>query len=135
MDYFESNMAAMKETRNDLYEKINGYSKESTLENIVLVDSAIALDGDNYLLVQKDSNLHRLSSSYSPKTEANKWAEHYSFNNMNVVISLFGFGSGYFVREIMNRKGTDNVLIIYEPSIDVFIHVLNNYDIKDIILN
>lgn len=135
MDYFESNMSSLKQNRFELYEKIVEYSKEHLSESTILIESAQALYGDKYLLVQKDNALHRLNSSYSPSNEAVKWVEQFSFTNMNIVISLFGLGSGLFARELINHKSKEDILIIYEPSIDIFIHVLKNHDITDIIDN
>lgn len=133
MNYFESNMAAMKQIRNGLYKKIESYKEENSLDDSLLVESAQALDGSNYLLVQRNNALHRLNSFYSPKHEAEKWVEQYSFHNLNVVISVFGLGSGVFARELVKNKDTKDTIIIYEPSFGVFYHVLHHYDITDII--
>lgn len=133
MDYFKSNMACIKQNQNELYKKLDEYLKDYTYNPSIIIESEQALDGEKYLLVQKDNALHRLNSSYSPKNEAEKWIKQYSFTNMNIVISIFGLGSGVFARKLMNNKATEDMLIIYEPSIDIFIHVLYNYDITDII--
>ena len=133
MNYFETNLECIKENRKELYDKLTKFIKNHEVNASLIIQSEMALDGDSYLLVKKDNILHRLNSSYSPKNEAEKWVEQYSFTNMNVVISIFGFGSGFFARELMNHKGENDIVIIYEPSIDVFIHTLYNYDITDII--
>ena len=135
MNYFENNMSTLKQNRRELHDKISKYFSGHTESSSIIIESLKALNNEMYILVQKDNNLHRLNSSYSPKNEAEKWVQQFSFNNMNIVISLFGLGSGLFARELMNHKSSNDTLIIYEPSIDVFIHVLNNYDIRDILEN
>lgn len=135
MSYFESNMSVMEKNRYGLYEKINKYMQEHKENSSITVKSEPALNGEKYILVEKDNVLHRLNSSYNPKNEAEKWVKQYSFTNYGIVISLLGLGSGLFARELINNKGKNDVLIIYEPSIDIFIHVMQNYDIADIIGN
>lgn len=135
MDYFESNMTSLEQTRNELYNKIDEFLHEYTSNPSIIIESEQAMYGEKYLLVQKDNALHRLNSSYSPKNEAEKWIEQYSFTNINIIITMFGLGSGLFARELMCHKDTQDIIIIYEPSIDIFIHVLHNYDITDIIEN
>ena len=133
MDYFEVNIASIKQNRNEIFEKIVSNDQEHISASKIKIISAKAVYGENYFLVQKDNNLHRLNSSYSPSNEASKWVEQFSFINMNVVISLFGLGSGVFARELINNKGENDVLLVYEPSIEVFLYVLHSYDITDII--
>jgi len=135
MSYFNSNMTALEQNRHDLYKKIKKYINDYTSGSSVTVTSELALDGEKYLLVEKDKVLHRLNSSYSPKNEAEQWVKQFSFNNYGIIISLFGLGSGLFARELIRNKGKMDVLVIYEPSIDIFIHALQNYDISDIIKN
>lgn len=133
MDYFELNMICIKQNRRELYKRINKNIEEYTDNPSVMIESAQALDGELYLLVQKDNALHRLNSSYSPRNEAERWVEQYAFTNLHNVISIFGLGNGYFVRELAKNKGSKDMIIVYEPSIDIFYHVLHHYDVTDII--
>ena len=133
MDFFKSNINSIKQNRNELYKKLDGYLKEHVTHSSIIIELEKARDGDKYILVQKDNALHRLNSSYSPKNEARKWVKQYLFTNINVIISLYGLGSGLFAREIVEHKGKSDMLIIYEPSADLFINVLHNFDITDII--
>ena len=133
MDYFESNMNCLKENREELYKKLDNYINEHTANPTIIIESEQALDGELYLLVQKSNALHRLNSSYSPRNEAERWVEQYKFTNLNIVISLFGLGNGYFVRELAKNKGPKDIIVVYEPSVDILYHVLLYYDITDII--
>lgn len=133
MNYFKLNMVAIKQNHKKTYDKIDEYIKAYTKTPSIIVESARAMDDDQYLLVQKNNTLHRLNSSYSPRNEAEKWIEQYNFTNLNVVISVLGLGSGFFVREIIKNKGSKDVILVYEPSVEIFIHVLHHYDITDII--
>lgn len=133
MNYFESNMAVIKQYQDGLYEKVIKIAQNYKEASSVTVMSDQALNGEKFLLVQKGNVLYRLNSSYSPANEAEKWVKQYSFTKYNAVISMFGLGSGVFARELIKNKGENDALIIYEPSIDIFLHVLQNYDISDIL--
>lgn len=135
MDYFDYNMDYMQQCRKGLYEKLNNVIQHHAVNKSIEIESVPSKDGEWYLVIQKDNLLRRLNSCYSPKNEAEKWVKQYSFTNMNIVISMFGLGTGSFARELIRNKRKTDILFLYEPSIEIFIHVLHNYDITDIIGN
>lgn len=132
---YDSNMSSLKKFRYELYKKVSSHIQEQNVNPSITVISEQAVFGEKYILVQKDNVLHRLNSSYSPTNEAEKWVKQFRFTSYGIVISLFGLGSGLFARELIKNKGNKDFLIIYEPSIEIFIHVLQYYDITDIIEN
>lgn len=133
MNYFEINMECIEQHRGNLYEKLQESALFHAKDKPEHIQSTAAMDGDLFLTFKKGQKNYRINSSYSPKHEAQKWAEQYVFNNMNTIITMFGLGTGAFVREIINKKGKDDILFVYEPSLEIFLHVLNSYNITDII--
>lgn len=134
MNYFEQNMECLKQNRMDLYHKLQDPDKYLSINKLVWIQSVPAKNEELFLIVQKEEKEYRLNSSYSPKQEAKKWVEQYTYKNMNSVMTMFGFGNGTFVREIIKSRGKGDVLFLYEPCPEIFIHVLNHYDIKDILI-
>lgn len=132
MNYYELNMECIRENRHNLYKKLETVELASfkKLEDIQSVDTK---DGKKALKIKYKSIEYRLNSIYRPVEEAEKWVEQYQFQNLNTIISMFGFGNGVFARTIMKKMGNSDLLIIYEPCIEIFSHVLNNYDITDIL--
>ncbi|MHB8129440.1 MAG: motility associated factor glycosyltransferase family protein [Mobilitalea sp.] len=133
MNYFENNMEYIKQYRSNLYQKLQEIGLSVANNKLDRIQSTVAGDGDLFLTIQKGQKQYRMNSSYSPKHEAEKWIEQYVFNNMNTVITLFGLGTGTFVREIIKNKGKNDILFIYEPCLQLFDYVLNNYDLTDIL--
>jgi len=133
MNYYEKNMESMEQYRKDLFLKLQDTNQYFAINELDRIQSIAARDGDKYLTIQKESKEYRLNSSYSPKHEAEKWVGQYSFNNMNTVITMFGVGTGTFVREIMKKRGTGDLVFLYEPCPKLFFYTLNHYDISDII--
>ena len=134
MNYYEINLDYMKKNKNHLYSKFKNIdiSSYKELDEIQSVDTK---DGKKALKIKLDSKEYRLNSIYRPEEEAKRWVSQYEFQNLNTVVSMFGFGNGIFARTIMKKMGNSDLLIIYEPCVEMFYHVLNNYDITDIISN
>lgn len=135
MTMFRKNMEAIK-TRPYLLEKLNELKKKNVSSNDLYEFSLLDTKEDTKSLFMRYNNHdYRINSSYYPTEEAKIWAEQFNFSDLCVYISMFGLGNGIFVREIIKKLRTDDRIFIYEPSMDIFIYVLNNYDITDILNN
>lgn len=132
MDYYNLNMACIKEHRPDLLKAIEDkkISSNNKLESIISISTK---DENKAIVVQYKSKEYRLNSSYRPIEEAKRWAKTYTITNINTVINMFGLGNGMFVQALMDKMEDSSYLLIYEPSFDILNHTLNNYDIRDII--
>ncbi|WP_313131390.1 motility associated factor glycosyltransferase family protein [Anaerocolumna sp.] len=135
MTYYEKNIECIKKNRRYMYSCLKDMDTATTFEQAEDVNSVITRDGEQAVIVKYKGTEYRLNSLYRPIEEANRWAEQFSFNNYNNIISMFGFGNGIFARAIIKKMGEKDTFLIYEPCPDVFFHVLNNYDITDILSN
>lgn len=132
MDCLEQNMALIKGIRPALYVKLEKIfdTGEYSYSNIEETDTK---DGNKALVIEKEDKEYRLNSLYRPLKEAEKWADQYEFQNINVSVIMFGIGNGLFIREMLKRLKPDAKVYLYEPEISIFLYVLNNIDISDII--
>lgn len=133
MGNYEVNLEGMKINKNFLYNSIIEMKLDRITKRLNDVSSKLTKDGSHAVVVDKLGKEYRLNSIYSPQKEVKRWIDQYDFNVLENVITMFGLGNGCFAREIMNRMDATNKLIIYEPSAEIFIHVLHNYDILDIL--
>lgn len=135
MNIFENNIYILDYYRNALLECI--YQEEYTeLENEMSYTYDVAKNGEKYMMVSTAERCIRLNSAYNPSREAASWVknclEQKDFYNIYVV---YGFGNGYHIRELVkNIKGKDKIFV-YEPYISLFMNVLKEYDITDLIKN
>lgn len=131
-DCLEQNMSLMERIRPDLYKKLKEIfaSNEYSYDNIEEADTR---DGHKALIVDKDNTKYRLNSLYKPLKEAEKWAGQYEFHNLNISVIMFGIGNGIFVREMLNRLKPDASVYLFEPDLSIFLYVLNNINIEDIL--
>lgn len=132
MDYLEKNLSVIKKDRWLLYDKLEDIlnSDKYSYNNIEEIETR---DGNKALIIEKDNTKYRLNSIYRPLVEAEKWANQYEFQNLNVSVIMFGMGNGLFVREMLKRLQQDAMVYIYEPDITIFLYDLYNVDISDIL--
>jgi hypothetical protein len=133
MNFYEKNLESIKRNRDFLYNKMNDTEILSAKNQLEDIDSITTKEDEKALLIKYMNVEYRLNSQYYPTREAKKWADQFEFHNLNNAISIFGFGNGIFVRNILEKMGETDFLVIYEPCKDIFYHVLNHYDIVDIL--
>lgn len=131
--YFEKNLEYLKEKQEDLSNQLDQYDL-SSFNQIEEIHSVITKDNEKAIVINNNGLEYRLNSLYRPREEAKRWVEQYKFQNINNVISMFGLGNGMFTSEIVKKMGENDILFIYEPCVDLFLHALKEYDLKDIII-
>jgi len=132
---YENNLYCIKNNRENLYKQICSYDIENNSSECIQVESVDTRDGNKAISIKKEGNTYRFNSLYNPRAEAVKWLEQFSFDNLKMVISMFGLGNGIFAREVIKKIGTNDIIIVYEPSYLIFEHVMKNYDLGDILQN
>lgn len=132
MSYLEKNKSIIKKNRPALYNKLKYIlnTDEYPYDNIEEIKTR---DGNKALVIEKDETKYRLNSVYRPLSEANKWADQYEFQNLNISVVMFGMGNGLFVCEMLKRLQPDAKVYLYEPDTAIFLYVLNNIDISGIL--
>ncbi len=133
MNCYDKNIECIKEHRDYLYSQMINWDISSQNNKLDEIQSLTTKNGDKAILIKYLSSEYRLNSIYNPMEEAKRWAAQFEFQSMNTVISMFGFGNGIFTRQLLDKMGESDLLFIYEPCADIFFHVLNNYDITDIL--
>lgn len=132
MDIFEKNIEYITNANKKLVKELEHADRNSFLNSVDNIKSMETKTDISTLVINYNSKEYRMNSLYNPMLEAAKWAEQYKFENMNMVISMFGFGNGTFVREILQRMKKGDKLLVKEPSADIFLYVLKHYDLTDI---
>lgn len=133
MNNYDKNMESIKQVRPQLYQQIQDYKKSADDIHKLAFVSQSSRDGNQYLTIVKDDVEYRMNSNYRPLEEANRWSQQCDLLNINVVIQMFGLGNGYCVRELVKKLRKNDHIIVVEPSYELFLHVINEYDISDIL--
>ena len=132
MDYYNKNINAIYSCKPNLVKIVNGNTDRE-----LNVYNSFAKDGNSFMYVEmKDGNIVRINSMYSPINEAEIWAKGVNDNyDLQKIYIMFGLANGYCVRSILKKMNSWGKIIIYEPSIEIFISTLNNYDVSDILID
>ncbi len=126
------NKVAFSMYRQDFLEELQNLPKQET-EEAIKVELGQARDGSSILLAEKDGESYRFNSAFRPVQEAERWAQQYDFDYLENIVVLFGLGNGIFARSLLERLQEKDILIIYEPSLQIFQLVLEKENISDIL--
>ena len=135
MSLLENNMKALEIHRGAFFHKIKSILTEDKYRNIDGIQVIETKDGNSAFSLTVEGHKYNLNSLYSPVTEAKRWSNQFDFKNLNIVVSMFGLGNGYFAREIMLKLKKEDFLLIYEPSTELLIKAMDHYDLSDLISN
>lgn len=127
------NEKALKEYRPKMFGVLNSLKGDEYSKKFDCVNLSQARDGNSMLNITLNGEEIRLNSAFRPKQEAERWVKQYKLNKMVNIPLMLGFGNGIFVREILNKIGKDDVLIIMEPCLQIFVSVLDNVNVSDIL--
>ncbi len=128
---YQKNLQALEKGQKEIYKKITDKDFVWDEAEALIVD---AKNGDKIVIYNGDSQVY-LNSRYNPKAEADKYTEELEGIEEKALLTLFGFANGDFARSALARVGEDNKVVIYEPSIAVFMQVLHNIDVSDVLAN
>lgn len=134
MTIYEKNLEALAENQAKGLRQYQEIKDKGTYTKYVQsIEAKESRDGNLVMTVAAETGRVRLNSPYYPQKEAVKWADQYEFTNIETVMILFGLGNGLFVKEVLSRLQKDGMIVVYEPSFQVFDWVMEHIDISDIL--
>lgn len=130
MQILESNKIALQKRMPQLWDALFAFIEDNKMSTDLQLD--VAKDGNQIdVMTMKDGAVY-MQSQYRPLEEAKRFAKQYAEAKPHSCFLFLGIGNGYVLRELLTRQ--DISYILYEPSLQYFIHVLMHYDISDILL-
>ncbi|HME41955.1 MAG TPA: hypothetical protein VKF36_02620, partial [Syntrophorhabdales bacterium] len=109
MDYFEKNLAVLKEQHSNLADIILSDQKEECV-----VQLTTAENGDPRLIVTKrDGEEVCIHSVENPVKCASDAADLIDKTHKEGLIVLLGLGLGYFAQELLKRFQTGHMMLVY----------------------
>lgn len=130
MTLYEKNMECLKQMRPEMHEKLKSHITDT--QSILCGD---ALDGEKFLAVSKDNEIIPLNSTYHPSHEAERYVAQYDELSAETVLFMYGFSNGFIIRKALEKNCPVQSCIVYEPSVGIFVKVLEEYDVTDLIRN
>ncbi len=130
MTLYEKNMECLKQMRPEMHEKLKSHITDT--QSMLCGD---ALDGEKFLAVSKDNEIIPLNSTYHPSHEAERYVAQYDELSAETVLFMYGFSNGFIIRKALEKNCPVQSCIVYEPSVEIFVKVLEEYDVTDLIRN
>lgn len=133
MTIYEKNCAALE--KQDRYlpilQKLNSLGNKS----VDSIKAGVEYIGDRPVLyAENEGRFFQLASMYSDDDQLDRWQAGLNVKyNSNYI--LFGMGTGMYARRLLSITSKVSIVLVYEPSIEVFKAVIENYDITDILEN
>ena len=124
MSYFEKNLRIIKKKNPRLYEAIKEWNN-ATQVNCSIVE---AKNGSPIICVEKEKKEYYMGSRYNPEKEAERFAKQYESLVDYSYIIFVGLGSGVLAEQVIKANGANVQYLFYEPSTDIFLCALQNYD-------
>ncbi len=133
MGYRQKNESAMRRYFPELLERIKGISssdaRDQRIQSIDVSDSIVS-DDKSICISMADGRSVRLNSAYDPGHEAMVWFAGQE-DIHGAYLMIFGLGNGAFAREIISHAPHDMRVLIYEPSSELFLKMLDVVDLTD----
>ena len=126
----EKNIEAIKKTNEKLYAKLMKIADDYRPELEVIVEDA--RDGSQIISVINDGKKVPLNSTYRPKAEAEKFVQKYNELVPASVLIFLGMGNGIVLKELLQKLHSDNLVFVYEPSLDIFLKAIECFDLSDL---
>ncbi len=139
MNFDKENKKYLKILRVEIYQKLENNTMDLGNKNhrslIEEINLTVTADSNKTMLIKRAGKKYRMNSIYNAEYEAETWVTGQDFKAINKVIVVFGFGNGLYIKKILEKINSDDIVIIYEPSVEIFRFVIKNYDIRDYLLD
>lgn len=129
---YEKNLEALKLRRGDIYEYMVSHEDECD-NGIIKIEQA--KNGEPIIIYNIDGSDVTLNSTYNPSKEAERFLKDEVSMPDESILTMFGISNGSFAREFITKNTKTATCLIYEPSVDLFVRVMHNIDISDIIMS
>lgn len=114
----------------------NMHEKEFLKKNISALEKrGISISDEKEYNRIENSTERCFISRVSPEKAAKKWGMFIEEIEDYATLFVFGLSEGSHIRELVKRTNDTNQIVVYEPSEEHFISVINVFDLSDLIEN
>lgn len=129
-EIFEKNMEVLKEKYIDLYNKILTYKSEN--ENVIIDES---IQGEPIIAVNNNNHFYYLNSRYNDEEYTQKWISQFNEIKFKQIFVIYGVSNFSCIKALSEKIDKSNIIMVYEPNLEIFIKAISIKDITEIISN
>lgn len=126
MTIYEKNSKTFAKNFPGWLEEVEQYCEKREEELSIVVEDAY--DGSRIFRIEKEGRALYLNGKYEPQKAVEKWAGGFSKISSASVYVFIGIGSGIYVKELLKHCKKKVTVIIYEPSVHIFMKALQTMD-------
>jgi len=132
MPFYNRNLDVIKKNNSKLYEAIIKYDNKDEIDGINL-ETGNSKDGTHIIIAHKDGKRMYMNSPYNTFAETKKFVAQYDNRVIDYsVMTLFGLGNGVIEQYMIDSMPQHITYLIYEPSPNMFFHVMHDFDLNGI---
>lgn len=129
MTIYEGNLKVLAKYYPDMDTEIEAV-RGNLLKEFEVIEE-ISQDGETILRVKKENQSYYLAGKRSAKTPPHEWFLEQGELPDNFTFIFFGIGNIGYLRELVENVDVRLNIIIYEPSIQIFLKMLELYDLSE----
>lgn len=131
-EIFEKNLKAMEKWYPTFADMIR--KKQETEDDIeVIVEQS--WDGETIFRIKKEEQMLYLSGKRNAEEPVKMWLEHMGKVQKYAPVFLFGLGNGAYLKALINNTEKEVNVVVYEPSVNIFLTMLQEIDLAKEIEN
>ena len=128
MTIYEKNLKTLTRYYPEM-DMLIGKAKRNLERSLKIVEE-YSDDGELIIKVEKDSRKCYLNGKRNAKEPAEYWIKGLGELAPNAPILMMGIGNATYLRELVEKTETKVVIVVYEPSLEIFLHFLEHTDIE-----
>lgn len=110
-------------------------NKQYQLKEDIIVECSDAKDGEKIIRVESSGRKLYLNGVYAPRKEIEEEIEKLGEVNYMAPIFVIGIGNALLIKEIIKKTEKTVNIAVYEPSLEIFLKVLEEIDITELFEN
>ncbi len=131
-EILEKNLSAMEKWYPDFVKLIR---EKKDIEDDTEVFVEMSWDNEKIFRIKKGNRKLYLGGKRNAKKPVEMWRERLGKINQYSPIFLFGIGNGVYLKELIADTEENVYIVVYEPSINIFLRLLYEIDLAEIIAN
>ena len=129
---FEKNLTAMEKWYPKFAEaiRLNRYEKDE-----IEIITEYSSDGNLIYKIEKENRALYLNGKRNTKEPLQMWMKRLGQIHDYAPVILLGMGSGLYLKTLVENTSEKVNIVVYEPSVSIFLKTLKMVDLESVILN
>ena len=128
IDLYNKNLQKLKNKYTQMYERLLQYKTD---EERIVVDESY--NGEKIIAVKHRERLYYLNSRYNDEEFSKNWINGYDDIKYQELFLIFGLSNFNCIKKLSNKVGDNNLIMLYEPDIEIFYNTIQFIDITEIL--